>query len=369
MQVQIIPSQQTTSSGGVKYNIVFLGRNNFDGRSDTLVYTAPVDNTNRQTRDEITNVIAMGLMPFLVRNNQQKYIMFDYCNKNKLIMQSIDKYKNWVYAIQKNTNLTSNATATLFAGTGSVSAAHITDLWKVKIIASTAISSSQYETATYAFNGNTLITNLSGLIVKSINDHWSYGLEPAYYSSTYSNVKSQFSFAPGVEFNIFPYTESVNHLFTVKLRAQPLYNIYIDSTVFNKTKEPFLNSRLDATYTRIEKWGNVSVKLTASDYLNRTKAYRFDGLASLNVRISKGLFINLLGNASIINNQISLSRKKLTPEQIVLNQNEQATNYTFGIQFGFTYTFGSIFNNIVNPRFESGINIDPEVVNSESQTN
>jgi hypothetical protein len=308
----------------------------------------------------------MGLMPYLALNNQQEFVTFDYTNIEKLVQQSTDKWKNWVYTIQGNSDLNSNSTATVINGSGSVSAAHITDKWKERITIGLTINNSNFETTTYAYTANTVIKNLGSLFVKSLSDHWSAGIEPAFYSSTYSNVKAQYSLTPGIEYDIFPYAESVNHLFTLKYRVQPLYNTYIDSTVFNKTKEINFNQLLDATYTRIDKWGNLSLTFTASNYLNHPKAYRADMNALLNFHVTKGLFFNLTGNFSVINNQLSLSKANLKPEDIVLQQKEIATSTSYGFTAGFTFTFGSIYNNVVNPRFEGGVNINPEVINVET---
>jgi hypothetical protein len=365
-QVQVIVTSQNTASRGLLYHVFFVGRDNFQGKNDTLQLIASVDNSNRKTRDELTNVITMGLMPYLALNNQQEFITFDYLNIEKLVQQSSDKWKNWVYTIQGNSDLNSNSTATIINGSGSVSAAHITDAWKERITFSLTSNNSNFETTTYAYTANTVIKNFNALFVKSLNNHWSAGLEPAFYASTYSNIKAQFSLAPGIEYNIFPYSESVNHLFTLKYRVQPLHNTYIDSTVFNVTKEFLLNEIVDATYTRIDKWGNLSLTLTASNYINRPKAYRADMNALLNFHVTKGLFFNLTGNFSVINNQLSLSKANLKPEDIVLQQKEVATSTSYGFTAGFTFTFGSIYNNIVNPRFEGGVNINPEVINVET---
>ena len=69
-QVQIIISKQSTASGGARYTLFFLGKEYFTGKNDTLSYTSPLENTNRQTRDEIANEIEMGLMPYFAANGQ-----------------------------------------------------------------------------------------------------------------------------------------------------------------------------------------------------------------------------------------------------------------------------------------------------------
>jgi hypothetical protein len=146
--------------------------------------------------------------------------------------------------------------------------------------------------------------------------------------------------------------------------VQPLYNSYIDKTVFDKTKEFLLNQIVDVTYTHITGWGNISSTLTGSDYINHTKAYRLDLVNQANFRLAKGLFFNVTANVSLINNQLSLSSQSLTPEQIILHQRETLSNYSYSMQVGIRYTFGSIFNNIVNPRYEGGVNIDNEIITS-----
>ncbi|TDD95951.1 hypothetical protein [Flavobacterium cellulosilyticum] len=360
-QVHIIINSQPTASGGLQYNIRFLGHEKFENKNDTLQYIAKVENSNRENRDELTNVITMGLMPYLASNGQQKYMAFDYTDKTKLVEQSVDKYKNWVYTATANTFLSGDKVSEVLSADGSFSAARITDQWKTRLTAGLSYGSNNYETTTYNFTGKTVIKNLKGLIVKSIDDHWSIGLEPAFYASTYSNVKSQFSIAPGIEYDVFPYSQSVNDLFTFKYRLQPLYNTYIDNTFFNKTKEFLFNQIVDVTYTHIAPWGNISSTLTGSDYLNHAKAYRVDLVNQVNFRVAKGLFFNITGNASLINNQLSLSSVSLTPEQIILKQRETLTNFSYSMQVGVRYTFGSIFNNIVNPRYEGGVTIDNEI--------
>jgi hypothetical protein len=38
-------------------------------------------------------------------------------------------------------------------------------------------------------------------------------------------------------------------------------------------------------------------------------------------------------------------------QDILLQRKQMATQYEYFTGFGFTYTFGSIYNNVVNPRF------------------
>ena len=74
----------------------------------------------------------------------------------------------------------------------------------------------------------------------------------------------------------------------------------------------------------------------------------------LEVRLVKGLSLELDGSISRVRDQLYLSAEGLTPAEILLQQQELATDYRYFLSAGFSYSFGSIFNNVVNPRFGSG---------------
>jgi hypothetical protein len=363
--VQIIVASQITGGGGSFYHLFFIGRGKYEGRNDTLTMNSPIEYTNKKTRDELTNIITMGLMPYLARNGQSKYMLFDFTDRQKLIQQSMDKWKNWIYTIQANGNFSGNKSTQIIAASANLSASHVTDKWKQKISGGISFNNNQYETSTYSLNGTTLIKNINLLAVKSYGEHFSAGLESGYYSSTFSNIKWQVSGAVGIEYDVFRYSESVTHLLTFKYRLQPFYNTYIDTTLYLRKNDFLFNHILDITFTQLAKWGNLSTTLTGSHFFNHPKNYRFDLTAQMNFRLARGLFFTVLGNAAFINNQFSIRKNALKPEEIILFQKEVLTSFSYGMQIGITYTFGSIYNNIVNPRYDGGVYIDKESITLE----
>jgi hypothetical protein len=54
-----------------------------------------------------------------------------------------------------------------------------------------------------------------------------------------------------------------------------------------------------------------------------------------------------------VNDQLYLPRGTLNDNEIIARQQALATNYRFFLNFGMSYTFGSIYNTIVNQRFSS----------------
>ena len=56
---------------------------------------------------------------------------------------------------------------------------------------------------------------------------------------------------------------------------------------------------------------------------------------------------------SRVKDQIFLSRAGILDEDILLRRRELGTDYEYSIDIGFNYTFGSVYNNVVNPRMSS----------------
>jgi hypothetical protein len=69
-------------------------------------------------------------------------------------------------------------------------------------------------------------------------------------------------------------------------------------------------------------------------------------------RLFRGFFINVFGTLSRVRDQIFLKRGGTTDERILLRRRELATDHEYRIRIGFTYAFGSIYNNVVNSRFD-----------------
>ncbi|MEI8226263.1 MAG: hypothetical protein WCG82_10080, partial [Bacteroidota bacterium] len=77
-------------------------------------------------------------------------------------------------------------------------------------------------------------------------------------------------------------------------------------------------------------------------------------LSSVNIRIFKGLSLRINGGIAHINDQLNLKKGNISEAERLLQLREVATKYRVEGGVEITYTFGSIYNNVVNPRFSSG---------------
>ncbi len=63
--------------------------------------------------------------------------------------------------------------------------------------------------------------------------------------------------------------------------------------------------------------------------------------------------LQLNGGVAHLNDQLNLKRGGISEAERLLQLRELATKYRIEGGIEITYTFGSIYNNIVNPRFSS----------------
>ena len=73
---------------------------------------------------------------------------------------------------------------------------------------------------------------------------------------------------------------------------------------------------------------------------------------NLEYRLFRGFFLNVFGTLSRVRDQIFLKRGGVTDERILLRRRALATDSEYRIRIGITYAFGSIYNNVVNSRFD-----------------
>ena len=72
------------------------------------------------------------------------------------------------------------------------------------------------------------------------------------------------------------------------------------------------------------------------------------------MRLFKGFSFNVFAEYTKIKDQISLRKGGASTEEVLLRLRQLATDYRYYYGLGVSYSFGSIYDNIVNPRFSGG---------------
>ncbi len=268
--------------------------------------------------------------------------------------QVADKWNNWVFKIQTNPKFRAEKSYSNLTFSNSLDITKITPALKFEINADQSNNKSVYKNddgseKVYVKKEN----KVRNLTVASINDHWSAGVVTNIESSTTANYDLNFEIMPAIEYDIYPYEEATRHQLRILYSTGFQHSNYIDTSINNKVKENLFRHDLRLAYQVQEKWGYVNVSLTGSNYFHDWSKNKLQLNTYISLRIIKGLSLSLNGGVAYINDQLNLKKGELSEAERLLRLKEQATNFTISGGVSISYTFGSIYNNVVNPRFGS----------------
>jgi len=357
-QVVILVTEQNAGSGGRQYTYTFHGQHNFNGMDDTLTYTSSPDLTSTIIRQKRTNLLKMGLMRYVAKTPLFDEIEIRH-NEELESEEVIDRWNHWVFELSTEPQYETEEAQKELTFRNSFNISKVTQDIKLEIEMDHFYQAEKYieypntdSVITYNYTSNS--TSMNNLFVKSLGDHWSAGLKWDIASSTRGNYNFMTEILPSIEYDIFPYAEATHRQLRILYSAGYQYNNYIDSTVFNKTYDHLFNQSLSVAYEVQQKWGSINISLTGFNYFNDFSKNRIQINSFINVRIFRGLSMRIIGRAAHINDQINLSKGDVSEAERLLQLKELATKYRLEGGVEITYTFGSIYNNVVNPRFGSG---------------
>ena len=352
-QVYMRVNSREAGNGGREYAITFEGLQDYEGMNDTLKYSSLPDDTMNNTRVGRTQIMKMGLMRYVAKTplfNEVEIYPGPRLEKEEVV----DKWNNWVFELESRPSVDGQETYKELSLSNSASAVKITNDWKIELDFDHRYSRTKYTYDETEYVRYRSLLSLDNLIVKSLGEHWSAGARVKYSSSTYNNLKYNFDFFPSIEYNLFPYSQSNDRQLRFLYGFGDSYNMYNDTTIYNMTEENRLLHKLQVAYQVQDKWGSINVSLEGSNYFHDLSKNRLELQGMIQIRIIKGLSFIIYGGVARVNDQLSLIKGETSEADLLLKIQELATAYEFDASFGVTYTFGSIYNNIVNPRFGNG---------------
>ena len=357
-EVYLLVTRQDAGSGGRKHTFMFQGQGKYTGMNDTLDYTNNPDETSTIIREKRTKMIKMGLMRYVARTPLANEIEIGH-NKELEQEEVVDRWNNWVFEISMEPMFQSEEANKELNLRNSLNITRITDNMKLEIELDNFYNRETFieyantdtaETTTYIRSSR----SMDNLFVKSLGEHWSAGLKWRLGSSTRENYNFTTEFLPSIEYDIFPYSESTHRQLRILYGAGIQYNNYIDTTVYNMSEETLGKQSLSLAFQIQKKWGSINLALEGSNYFNDFSKNRIELLTDIRIRIFKGLSVAIGGGIAHINDQINLKKGDVSEAERLLKLTELATRHRIEGGIELTYTFGSIYNNIVNPRFGSG---------------
>ncbi len=348
-QVQVLVTTMPTGSGGTQYTLIFLGRRSFTGMDDTLHYISKPLQSWDKIRKGMANTLSLGLVRYADQTPIGKYLSVSVskADSNSVVT---DPWNHWVFSVAANGYLNGQSLTSQNSWSGNISASRTTAQSKFLFSAGTGYSESSYIANSQDVIAISRNQHLQAMGALSLGGHWSAGGIISSSSSTYNNERAAISLSPEIEYDIFPYSQSTMRQLRFRYQVGYDYYRYYAETIFDKYSDQLTSQGLSVILDLTQPWGSINASLYGANYFYNFTKNHLQFYTQLSLSLSQGLSLNLSGAVSMIHDQLSLPQSGATTDQILLQQTELATQYSYWTAFGVRYTFGSIYNDVVNPR-------------------
>jgi hypothetical protein len=353
--IQILSQQ--TGSGGNEFQVDIKGQGRFEGMQDTLIFNSEPNISENERREIVKSNLEKGLMPFLMQTSVKEMISFtiEKPEGNEEEEEIDDPWNSWVFNISSNIWLSGQESQQFFDSGNRFSAAKVTEDVKIepRVYYNFSRSTFSFEEDGEEIKDVFTITNSGASLkyVKSVSPNFSAGFFTDAEESSFSNYDLSASFQGAVEYNFYPYAEAQKRQFTALYRIGPQYNNYVDSTIFDVERELLFRHSLELNFQKVEDWGSFDIDLRYGNYLHDWSLLFASIGPFMQLNIVKGLSLRVGGQFTLLRNQLNLPKGDASRDDVLLQQIQLRSNFSYYGNAGISYRFGSTYNNVVNVRF------------------
>lgn len=352
--VHVLITAQATGGGGREYALRFIGLRGLAGQEQNRRFTTPVSATSDQVRTSLLRTLGLGLVRYVGDGPEAERLQVMFARPSGPAAPAgpvQDPWNRWLFTVSGNGNLYGESRNSSSNYSGSLRARRITEQWKLDV----SFSGSKSRSAFTLNDGTEFVSKVTGysgglLLGRSMGERLSAGLRMSGRNSTRNNEDLVLRPAAVVEWSLFPYRESTRRLVVLEYGVGAYVANYANETVYQVTSEVLARQYAAVSVSLQEPWGSLGASASFQHYLRDFSQNRLGISGSTNIRLAKGLSLNIFGDYGRPRDQLSLERGEASDEEVLLRLRQLQTNYTYYTQIGLSYSFGSIFSAVVNPR-------------------
>ena len=344
---------RTWSPSSEIYKMEYMGKGEFEGMDYTYSADFSRTLTNNETRKGLLQEVLKGLMPYILKTNLTNKIQIVQSEESEESENNLprDPWNNWVFEIQGELNLRDQDTREELNYELGFEGDKVSQNWRIRIdgFFRRRILNIDQDDGT-EFTSVREYKYFGTSVVKSLGDHWSVGLFSNIENNNVDNFLLRLNVSPAVEFSLFDYREVLTREITFAYKIGYNYQKYLETTIFEVDEDRFPSQSFSVNVRFRRDWGYIFSSVAVRNFLNDFSKNRISIDNRASVRIFKGLFASINADFDMIRDQINLQLGDASLEDIILQQRAIATNYRLNVGVGLSYTFGSIYNNILNTR-------------------
>lgn len=364
--VHLLIRWQESGGGGRVFTLSFIGLDAFEGVEHELTLDTAGGATEDEERAAIAGRARLGLVTYAQRTPAAARLEVSYLSLDEdadaetgTTSAEDDPWNFWVFRLNSNAFLNGQSSFRSSNIFGSFNASRTTEGWKLNLGLDYSRNAQEFDIPQSDGSIESIEEirrdwGARGLAVRTLGAQWAVGVRADVGSSTFFNQSRRWSIKPGIEYNLFPYAESDRRSLALQYLVGPTHFVYTEETIFGHTEETRLRHGLTAALDLVQPWGRWDTSITGQQFLHDAGKYNFTVSGNVNIRLFRGFSVRIGGRYQWLRDQLYIPAEGATQEEILLFQQQLETNYTYFTSFGIEYRFGSIFNNVVNPRFGRG---------------
>lgn len=363
--VHLLLTSLNAANGGRQITVYFLGQKQYAGKTDTLVVTTLPNDADDVVRRDLLRTMQLGLAPYFARTpiaSRMRVGLAPGVFAPVLSAKGVkDRWNLWLYRVDGNISASGEQLVKSTNLSSTLSAARTTEKWKINIGATGSYNERDFKilqaSATPGVRDTVSVivlqraANTNALFGRTLNDHWTAGVKVSAGFSEVLNQKVALRVSPALEYNYFPWNEATRRQLTALYYVGPNYYTYYQETIFGRERETRFNQTLLLSLSQRQKWGNTNLTLEGSQYLHDLQRNHVTLSGFVDLRLGRGFSLNMRGSASRVRDQIYIAGAALSESDILTQRQQLQTNFRYNLNVGMGYTFGSIYNTIVNQRF------------------
>ena len=356
--VHVIITSLGTGSGGREFRFDFLGQGAYEGYENAVRYQSLPTDTEREQLDGFAHALGVGLASFASSAGFRDIVTLvsaaprDIAGERVVARSEVeDRWNLWVFRINGSGEFDGESTRREVQSSGSFSVSRVTPTWKVRTNLRGSYRRLNVELDEGDFVDTRVDWNFNQTVVYALAGHWSTGMQLQSARTTRFNQRLRVELSPVIEYSFFPYEEATRRSMTASYRIGGAYREYFETTTFGEDQETRYEHTLEIDFSQRQDWGDAGVTLQGSQFLHDMGLYNVSLRGDIDYRVLRGFSINARGSIQRVEDQIYLSAKGATDEEALLALRRRATSYEYSLRLGFSFQFGSLFNNVVNNRF------------------
>ncbi|RED95646.1 hypothetical protein C7460_11796 [Marinoscillum furvescens DSM 4134] len=335
----------------VIYNLEYTGKGQFEGINNTFDVDFSRTLTSNELRDKLLKAVINGFIPYMMHTNMADQLIVEVLQSEEANSTTVDDpWNNWIFEIYGNFNMRDQDTRNELNTRMGAEGDKVTENWRVRLDAHFNRNILKIDENDEEFTSIRDWKYTAASVVKSLGDHWSAGIFSSISSNTVDNIQVKTNISPAVEYSFFDYREVLTKEVTLAYKVGYNHQKYLKTTIYDVNEDRYPSQSFSLNVRFRKNWGNLYSGVSASNFLNDFSKNRLSMNNSAAVRVFKGFSVRVNASFDMIRDQINLEQGDASLEDIILQQRAIATNYRLSVGAGVSYTFGSIYNNILNTR-------------------